>query len=47
MASRRKRGTVALRLQLWPDLPLSDVTELYQSVLKSRHFGKAPKLDLV
>jgi hypothetical protein len=39
MASRRKRGPVALRLQLWLDLPLSNVTKLYAPKGKSRQFG--------
>ena len=47
MASRRKRGPVALRHQLWLALPLSDVTMLYPLVQKPRQFVNVPKLDLV
>jgi hypothetical protein len=47
MASRRKRGPVALRHQLSLGLPLSDVTTLYPCVHESRQFGKVPKLDLI
>ena len=39
MASRRKRGPVALRLWLWPDLPLSDVTTVYGETAKTRLFA--------
>ena len=38
MASRRKRGPVALRLWLLPDLPLSDVTKLYAPIGETRQF---------
>jgi len=47
MASRRKRGPVALRHQLSLGLPLSDVTTLYPLTRESRQFGKVLKLDLV
>jgi hypothetical protein len=47
MASRRKRGPVALRHQLWLVLPLSDVTSLYVLDGNFRQFGNVPKLDLV
>jgi hypothetical protein len=47
MASRRKRGPVALRAQLSLGLPLSDVTTLYSLPRESRQFGNVRKLDLV
>jgi hypothetical protein len=47
MASRRKRGPVALRPQLSLGLPLSDVTGFYPLTHESRQFGKVLKLDLV
>ncbi len=39
MASRRKRGPVALRHWLSPGLPLSDVTKFYAPIGESRQFG--------
>ena len=47
MASRRKRGPVALRHQLWLALPLSDVTKLYALAGKTRQFGDVRKLELI
>jgi hypothetical protein len=47
MASRRKRGPVALRLQLWLDLPLSDVTAIKAKIRKTRQFVFVRRLDLV
>ena len=38
MASRRKRGPVALRPRVYPGLPLSDVTLIYLPVLDPRQF---------
>ena len=39
MASRRKRGPVALRPRLWSGLPLSNVTKFYAPIGESRQFG--------
>ncbi len=47
MASRRKRGPVALRPWLWPGLPLLDMTTFYGGRGKSRQLGDVPKLDSV
>ena len=47
MASRRKRGSVALRHQLWLVLPLSDVTALSMLCRKVRQFGDVRKLESV
>ena len=47
MASRRKRGPVALHHQLWLGLPLSDVALLFPLTQDPRQFGNLPKLDLV
>ena len=46
MASRRKRGPVALRPWLWPGLPLSDVTTLYVGMGEERQFGDVPKSNV-
>ncbi len=40
MASRRKRGPVALRPELWLGLPLSDVTTLYGAIEVWGQFGE-------
>ena len=47
MASRRKRGPVALRPQLWLDLPFSDVTTLYVLVEKWCQFEEVLRLESV
>jgi len=44
MASRRKRGPVALRPQLWLGLPFSDVTETNALEGESRQFGNVPRM---
>jgi hypothetical protein len=47
MASRRKRGTVALRPWLWLGLPSLVVTMAYGGVTELRQFGDVRNLELV